>query len=59
MSAWYRTPDGRLPQNHQPASLGEDVTVVLIALGLSVLSIAGWSVIAWVIWLCTGWSLFS
>jgi hypothetical protein len=59
MSAWYRTPDGRLPQNHQPASLGEDITAVLLVLALSCASVLGWAVLSWVLLLLTGWSLWS
>jgi uncharacterized membrane protein YhdT len=43
----------------QPASLAEDARLVLLVLVLSVASLIGWAVAAWVIGSLTGFSLFS
>jgi hypothetical protein len=53
-----RTPAQPIPDDY-PFSLAEDARLVLLVLVLSVASLIGWAVAAWVIGSLTGFSLFS
>jgi hypothetical protein len=56
--SWRHTPAQPIP-DQVPFSLAEDARLVLLVLVLSVASLIGWAVSAWVIGSLTGFSLFS
>jgi hypothetical protein len=55
---WKHVPAQPIP-DQVPFSLAEDARLVLLVLVLSVASLIGWAVSAWVIGSLTGFSLFS
>jgi hypothetical protein len=55
---WKHTPATPSPIDDVPASLTDDLRLVLLVLVLSVASVIGWAWIAWICWYFWGFSLW-